>query len=157
MSKKVPFKQLSKDEIKHCLRFYQQIDNNGDGLIDSSELKSFIISMGYYPTERELFNLLSEMELEDQNKISFENFLNIIVKEKIKKEKENDFDNLNTFIALGGNMDKSGEIEVKNITNVLDSIFENAPNFNMLLEKIGENEEIPEYLNYKQFCTLLNN
>ena len=76
--------------------------------------------MGYYPTDRELFNLLSEMELEDQNKISFESFLNIIVKEKLKKEKENDFDNLNTFIALGGNMDKTGQIEVKNITNVLD-------------------------------------
>lgn len=97
------------------------------------------------------------MELEDQSKISFENFLKILFKEKKKKEQENDIDNLNTFVALGGNPDKSGEIEVKNIVNVLDQIFENAPNFNIFLERLGDKNELPQLLDYEKFCSLLNN
>ena len=50
------------------------------------------------------------MGVEDQTLISFENFLDIIAKEKIKIENDNEMDNLNTFVALGGNLDKSGEI-----------------------------------------------
>ena len=62
---------------------------------------------------------MSEMDLEEKNKISFENFLKVIASEKRNQEEENESENLNTFVALGGNIDKSGYVEVKNIVNVL--------------------------------------
>lgn len=55
------------------------------------------------------------MELWDTNEINFEQFLKTIIKEKLKKEKDNEADNLNAFIALGGNTDKSGLIKVSTI------------------------------------------
>lgn len=59
---------------------------NGDGYIDGSELKEFIVKVGYEPNDWELFNLMSEMDLEEKNRISFDNFLKVILGEKKKRE-----------------------------------------------------------------------
>ena len=76
---------ITRNEAEICRKIFEIIDDNNNGYIEIQELKEFIKDMGYFPTDKELFTLLSEVDISGCQKITFDLFLQIIVKEK-KKE-----------------------------------------------------------------------
>ncbi len=81
---------ITKKELEICHNLFKLIDTDDNNSINVSELKDFIKEMGYHPSDRELFTLISDLNITQTNKIKFEDFLNILVKEKIEREHEND-------------------------------------------------------------------
>lgn len=149
---------ITRNEAEICRKIFEIIDDNNNGYIEIQELKEFIKDMGYFPTDKELFTLLSEVDISGCQKITFDLFLQIIVKEKKKRDSENDQNILNAFVALGGNIDKSGTIEYDKIVNILNEVFDDyQTNFNNIFCNISTSVENVNTLTYSQFRELLNN
>ena len=155
---KIKSSPITRNEIEICRKIFEIIDDNNNGYIEIQELKEFIKDMGYFPTDKELFTLLSEVDVEGCQKITFELFLQIIVKEKKKRDSENDQNILNAFVALGGNVDKSGIVKYDKIVNILNEVFDDyQTNFSSIFCNISTSVENVNSLNYSQFRELLNN
>jgi Ca2+-binding EF-hand superfamily protein len=149
---------ITNNEIDICHKIFQIIDMNNDGYIEIKELKSFIKDMGYSPSDKELFALISEINIEGCDHINFDLFLDIIVKEKQKKDSENDQNILNAFVALGGNCDKTGTIDYNKIVNILNEVFDDyQTNFHSIFKQIDSPKDSQHCLDFSQFRELLNN
>ena len=106
------------------------------------------------PTDKDLFYLISEIDIEGKNLITFKDFLELQIREKNKITNEVDQDVLNAFVALGGNIDMSGVIETEKIESILTEIFDNTFNFNNLFKNLESNKK--SSLNFCEFKNLLN-
>ena len=54
---------INQKEIEICHNLFELIDKDKNGSIEIDELRIFIEEMGYVPTEKEIFTLLSELDL----------------------------------------------------------------------------------------------
>lgn len=59
---------------------FKLYDANNDSLIDQSELKAFLHTLGYKPTEEELSFMMSELGAEESGHIDQEGFMSLISK-----------------------------------------------------------------------------
>lgn len=61
--------KLTNEEIEACREAFQKFDFDCSGAIDSFELRSTLQSMGQQPTDRELFDLIAEMDADGSGTI----------------------------------------------------------------------------------------
>ena len=54
---------INQKETEICHNLFELIDKDKNGSIEIDELRIFIEEMGYVPTEKEIFTLLSELDL----------------------------------------------------------------------------------------------
>jgi hypothetical protein len=72
----------------------------------------------------------------------------------LKEEEEGvDYDILNTFVAMGGNADKTGSVQKSVIVNILKNVFGLTVDIDQLFEEAGI--EIEEDLNFYEFTCFL--
>ena len=146
--------KISKSEYETCKKIFDMMDENGDGHIDIRELREFLIKMGYAPTDKDLFHLISDVDIEGKSHITFDDFLRLQIKEKNRIVNEVDQDVLNAFVALGGNADLTGNIEIDKIENILTEIFDSSLHLDMLFKNMGKQKLAT--LNFYEFKALLN-
>ena len=72
--------KISKTEYETCQKIFNMMDENSDGYIDIRELKDFLVKMGYSPTDKDLFHLISDIDIEGKSQISFDDFLRLQIK-----------------------------------------------------------------------------
>jgi len=63
-------------------------DRNGDGFINTYELRYILLSLGQKPTDSELEDVLQEVDLDENGTVEFSEFLNLME----RRLKENDWE-----------------------------------------------------------------
>mmetsp|Transcript_22619 Transcript_22619/g.27300 ORF Transcript_22619/g.27300 Transcript_22619/m.27300 type:complete len:148 (-) Transcript_22619:793-1236(-) len=111
---------LTQEEIDGCREAFNKFDKDGSGTIDVTELKATLNAMGQNPTDEELFLMISQVDDDGSGEIEFAEFLKVIENQKsANAQRDDETDTIEAFIALGGNVDKSGVISTDKLRKVI--------------------------------------
>ena len=73
------------------------------------------------PTDEEVFGLLAQVDTDGSGNIDFQEFLQVIEKQRDSQgDTGEDWDMVSAFVALGGNPDKTGEIDIEKLRNTIE-------------------------------------
>lgn len=104
-----------------CRKAFMMFDKNGNGTIDVQELKLALKALGQDPTDEELFVMISQVDEDGSKEIEFVEFVRAIQINKAMSEKSSaEADTIDAFVALGGNADKTGKVNVDKLQMILE-------------------------------------
>ena len=135
------------DKLKECKIVFDMFDKDKDGLISINKLGDIMRILGAAPSKIELDNLIYNLESNNNNLISFDNFL-ILLKNKLENQYTEE-DIINEFRKLDKN--NNGKINENDLRNLM-SKYENPLSNEEIEEIIKEanvdsNNEI-DYINF---------
>ena len=129
--------ELSEEQIEEFREAFSLFDPEGQGFIETKELGTVLRSLGIHATDEEKNEYIEKYDQEQEDKIYFNDILEIIIK-KISESKPEDelFEALNLFVT-----EKRHEIDVDQFR---EEFKENLPN-------VPENEinDIIEFLKHE--------
>ncbi|KAG2430717.1 hypothetical protein HYH02_013559 [Chlamydomonas schloesseri] len=129
-------------------------DKDGSGTIDTKELRTALSALGQNPTEEDMFVMISQVDQDGSRCIEFKEFVRVIQINKHMSAKDADeVDTLDAFVALGGNLDKSGRISVDKLRAICDE-FELTINVDRLVK--DADRDLNGFLSYEEFRVLLS-
>ena len=111
---------ISEEQIEQCREIFNLYDKDGDGTIDSRELGDIMRSLGIYPSNEEVLEMLKEVDTDKSGKINFEEFLDLFTKKINEPDTEEDY--IEAFKTF--DKDDSGLITPKNLVSVMKSLGE---------------------------------
>jgi calmodulin len=79
---------LTDDKMREFKEAFEMFDRDRDGLINSKELGNILRSLGHDPSEQELTDMVNETDSNDDGKIDFNEFMQIMH----KRAKESDIE-----------------------------------------------------------------
>lgn len=83
--------------------------------------------------------MINEVDQSNSGKIEFYEFLRIY--ERFQDSEDDEQDMIDAFVAMGGNEDKSGEIDSQKLIDVIRHQFEMTINIEQLIDEIDENQD----------------
>ena len=111
--------QLSEEQITEFKEAFSFFDKNGDGAITLEELGTVMRSLGSHPTERELQDMINEVDTDKNGTIEFPEFLTMMVRKM--KDSDGEEEARATFRLFG--KDGNGFIsaaEFRHVVRALD-------------------------------------
>jgi Ca2+-binding EF-hand superfamily protein len=140
---------LTQEEIDKCREAFERFDKDGSGTIDAWELKETLKAMGQNPSDEDIFQMLSQVDDDGSGAIDFPEFLKVIEAQKEKMEAENDeTDVLAAWVAMGGNPDKSGQIDTEKLRRTIKA-FELTIDIDRLIEETDTDGS--GFIDYEEF------
>jgi len=144
---------LDEGFIQKCREAFNTFDADGSGTIDTQEMKLLLEAIGEAPTEEELFRFMADVDEDGTGEIEFAEFLRAFEKQRGGQEElENEEDTLDAFIALGGEPDKTGFIDIKKLVRVVKEEFCMTIKIERLVEELDKDKD--GKLNYREFTAL---
>ncbi|KAH9507180.1 putative N-acetyltransferase 8B [Bulinus truncatus] len=70
--------QLTEEQRQEAVEKFRTFDKNGDGHIDSSELKSVLQLLGQVKTDREIKEMINQMDIDGNGKVECREFLRLL-------------------------------------------------------------------------------
>ena len=149
---------LTQPEIDLMREHFTFMDRQKTGTISSFELRSLFENIGEYHPKDKMLELQQWVEEKSVNK-KFD--LNLALrawshlKEMIMKQDEDEFDVdiLNTFVAMGGNTDKTGVIKKQKLVEIIKLQFGLTIDIDLMFEEAGIDTDGD--LEYSDFVNLL--
>jgi len=144
---------LDEGFIQKCREAFNTFDADGSGTIDTQEMKLLLEAIGESPTEEELFRFMADVDEDGTGEIEFAEFLRAFEKQRGGQDEiENEEDTIDAFIALGGEPDKSGFIDIKKLVKVVKEEFCMTIKIERLVEELDTDKD--GQLNYREFSAL---
>lgn len=85
----------------------------GSGTIDVAELRAAMEALGQHPSDEELLAMIALVDDDNSGQIEFAEFLKVVESHRVGPGRaEDDADTVAAFVAMGGNPDKTGFVEV---------------------------------------------
>ena len=144
-------KEMKDPKTRELNEAFKMFDRDKDGLINYIELGYVLKSQGFNPTNQELIEMISDVDENEDDKISFEEFL-ILMHSRLKKaDIENELNE--AFKAY----DKSGKgvisvKEFKRILNTLgDKVFDEE--VEEILQKVDPKNK--GFIDYKELTKII--
>ena len=121
---------LPLSRIRQCLAVFDKYDLDKNGALSKDELKATLIRLGITnPTKKELQHIMKTFDTNGDDEIDVMEFLDMIkhmddmnMKPKVSINAMDD-NVLCSFIALGGNADRSGAFKVSKVQSIVE-VFE---------------------------------
>lgn len=164
MKKSVPRKDsfqgldLSQEEIDLMREQFHQLDKNKAGLLSTLDLGSLFDKVGEFPNKEKIAQLAAWVEEKSGSK-RFDFNLAVRAWSHLKElnlkdeEDEFDLDILNTFVAMGGNIDKSGVVKKQKLVEIIRDQFGLTIDIETMFEEAGI--DVDDDLNFYDFTCLL--
>lgn len=145
---------LSEEDIDKARAEFDEHDSDGRGFIESWRLREMLERLGFKITEEESFELISETcRNEDSNMIDFAEYLLLI---KVLREKlanaDNDTELIDAFVVLGGNPDRTGQVLIDRLADIVKKFGLNIDE-RLLYEEIDADGS--GQVDFSEFCLLL--
>ena len=145
---------LSQQEIEKAHDAFEKFDVDHSGCNDAWELKEAMKSLGQNPTDEEVFGLLAQVNTDGSGNIDFQEFLQVIEKQRDSQgDTGEDWDMVSAFVALGGNADKSGEIDIDKLRDMINK-FELTIDIEGLIEETDKDGS--GLIDYGEFKAMLS-
>ena len=110
--------------IQKCREAFNAFDVDGSGSIDIQEMRQLLEAIGEVPTEEELFRFMGDVDEGGNGEIEFVEFIKAFDKQKSgRASAEEEMDYIDTFVALGGQRDKSGNVDLAKLSKVVKDSF----------------------------------
>lgn len=140
-------------DIKESRDAFERFDRDRSGTLDLWELRAALQDLGKEPTEDELSMLISAVDDEHDGEVDFEAFLGLIdhLKKRYSVDRE-DVETVSAFVAMGGNPDKTGEINTEKLKSVVKD-YKLKINIEELLADIDSDGS--GYIDYEEFKALM--
>merc|ERR1719347_2504458 len=111
---------FTKEQIETFKEKFFFFDINGDGKITMNELRKVMLSLQQNPSDRELKNIIEEVDADKDGALNFEEFLTLM---KLKiKEDNSDAEIREAFVIIDSNED--GYITAKELQNFMKGLYE---------------------------------
>ena len=133
----VPPGTLPQELIDGCRVAFQHLDQDRTGKIDIWELKTLLEAMGMRPTEEELFQIMSEVDMNMSGEIDFSQFLTIISTQKERCDNMDDGSDLAAaFVACGGGADRGGCVDANVLIKIIKEDFGLSVDMEALIREV---------------------
>jgi calmodulin len=143
--------QLTEEQISEYKEAFSRFDLNGDGSICAQELGSIMRSLGQYPTDNELKDMISEIDADGSGTVDFPEFLTMMV----RKIKDVDADEEIREAFRVFDKDGNGFISAAELRHVMNSLGENLSD-EEIDEMIREADiDGDGQVNFEEFVTLM--
>ena len=138
---------LDSDKLKECKIVFDMFDKDKDGLISIKQLGDIMRILGAAPSKIELDNLIYNLESNNNNLISFDNFI-ILLKNKLENQ-DSEEDIINEFRKLDKkNNGKINENDLRNLMSKYENPLSNEEIEEIIKEaNVDSNNEI-DYINF---------
>ena len=143
---------LSEDQMELCKTAFDQFDKDKTGFIDRFELRLVFEQLGNKLSEETLFSMINEVDERNIGKIEFYEFIRIY--ERFNDSEEDEQDMIDAFVAMGGNEDKSGEVDSNLLIDIVRNQFQMTIDIERLIDEIDDNQD--GTLQYDEFKQLLS-
>ena len=126
-------------------------DSNKDGNVNSLELANILKAIDINASDEEIKDIITEMDLEGNGEINFENFVSIV------KRREKDVDNEEEVLNAFKLFDKEGNglININELKHIMLTVGNNISEteLNDLLKEADTDND--GYINYEEFIRSL--
>ncbi|EOO00672.1 putative calmodulin protein [Phaeoacremonium minimum UCRPA7] len=112
---------MTKEQIAELKDVFVSFDKNGDGVITAEELGTVMRSLGQNPTDEELHDMISEVDIDNTGSIDFNEFVEMMA----RKVKAGDIEEELKEAFKVFDRDNSGTISAAELRQVMLSIGEN--------------------------------
>ena len=147
---------LNQEEIDACREAFLSFDKDRSGTIDVWELRQVLEAMGQCPSEEELFQMVAEVDENLSGSIDFSEFLRVIENQKARINSFDDENDLiDTFVACGGNSDKTGYVQRETLIKIIKYDFGLTIDIEDLLNRI-KLDSAHEGIDFDEFKILLS-
>ncbi|OMJ93908.1 hypothetical protein SteCoe_3106 [Stentor coeruleus] len=163
MKKSIPIKDsfqgldLAQEEIDTMKEQFYLLDRSKTGFLSTLDLGSLFDAIGECPNKDKLSQLVAWVEEKSGKKFDFNMAVRAWshLKELNLKDEEDefDFDILNTFVAMGGNIDKSGVVKKQKLVEIIRDQFGLTIDIETMFEEAGI--DVDDDLNFYDFTCLL--
>ena len=109
--------------------------------------------MGQNATDEEIYTLIMNASSANAGQITKEQFKRVIGEQKKQQEESNEEDTLDAFVALGGQYDKSGQIDATRLIKTIKEEFQMTIDIEKLIKDIDEDGS--GLIEYDEFMQLL--
>ncbi|KAL9450822.1 hypothetical protein AB3S75_012541 [Citrus x aurantiifolia] len=142
---------LSEDQIAEFQEAFCMLDRDGDGCITIEELAVAIKSLDQNPTEEELRNMISEVDVNGNGTIEFGEFLNLMA----RKMKENEAQEELKEAFKVFDKDQDGYISPNELRHVMMNIGEKVTDEE--LEQMVREADLDGdgQINYEEFARMM--
>jgi len=72
--------QLTKEQIAEYREAFALFDKNDDGTIDTKELKTTMKALGINPTDKEIQDMIKEVDQDSTGYVTFPEFISLMVR-----------------------------------------------------------------------------
>jgi calmodulin len=135
---------LTKEQLIEYREQFKYFDKDGNGQITSKELSIVMKRLGQNPTDAELKNMISEVDVNGDDSIDFSEFLTMMVRSQT--------------IELFRQFDKNGDgsISREELLEVVSQNFKNKFSNDEIMTKVSVADKNGDgKLNYEEFVKLL--
>jgi len=144
---------LDEQFIQKCREAFNTFDQDGSGTIDTQEMKLLLEAIGEAPSEEELFRFMADVDEDGTGEIEFAEFLRAFEKQRGgAQELEDEMDTIDAFVALGGELDKTGFIDSARLVSVVKDEFGMTIKIERLIEELDKDRD--GKLDFKEFAAL---
>uniref|UniRef100_A0A1B6CM56 EF-hand domain-containing protein n=1 Tax=Clastoptera arizonana TaxID=38151 RepID=A0A1B6CM56_9HEMI len=116
-----PKYELTEEQKADIKEAFDMFDKEGNGKIDTKELKIAIRALGFEPKKEEIKKMLSEIDKEDTGVLSYEEFLMLMAQKMTEKDSKEEI--MKAFRLFDD--DETGKISFKNLKRVAKELGEN--------------------------------
>jgi len=140
---------LSDAQIEECKKAFVEYDKDGDGTINTKELRIVMKAMGQHPTEEELQQMMDEVDEDKSGSIEFPEFLKLMAKQLGTEDEDVLIEAWNVL-----DVENSGIVKVEELRELMTTLgdkFTIEEFDDMLLEANIDGDEIT----YQQFSSVM--
>ena len=135
---------------------FKKFDRDNSGQLDLWELTAVlqVIDNSKNISEDDLLSLINTVDEDGTGTIDMDEFIELVDKRKNAANPDaDDQDTVDTFVALGGNPDKSGEVNTERLRKVFKD-FKLSVDIDALISSIDTDSS--GYIDYEEFRVLLS-
>jgi Ca2+-binding EF-hand superfamily protein len=143
---------ITSSDPQKCREAFNTFDADGSGTIDTQEMRLLLEAIGENPTEEELTRFMAEVDEGGKGEIEFSEFLRAFEKQRggqIDPQLLSEI--VDSFVALGGNRDKSGCLDSSKLVHIVRDVFGMTIRVDKLVEELDLDKDghisFNEYLN----------
>eukprot|EP01083_Nonionella_stella_P163337 537340_1 len=146
---------LSPTVIRKCKEAFGKADINSDGFIDMNELGNTLFAMGYSPSDRELTEIMNDIDQNGDHKLDWIEFLRVVQRQKDKYggfltvTEQKEINIREAWNALSNNT--TGRMEVGKFRNTL-KVFDLRIDINSLITSLDADHS--GYVDFAEFHEL---
>ncbi|KAI9503594.1 calmodulin-like 3 [Coemansia spiralis] len=146
-------KAQDEDQASNFREAFSLFDQDNDGYISAQELGAVMRSLNKFPTERELEDMIAEIDRDNNNKIDFAEFVTLMARHE-KDDTNKEAEILEAFRVF--DIDGNGKIDADELRRIMTSIGEKLTE-EEVEEMIREADvDGDNAINYEEFAKMIS-